>query len=179
MMAPAFAKAVRDRLPADPRFLEVGAGTASASEALQKLAGGRFVASDLTAVPLRAVQPVAWGALQGDMLKIPFCDQSFDFIWTNSTLEHFPEPRPVLREMARVGRTVAASVPGTEGAWSPLLKSMEAVGYEGTGEWYMLYSHEAIRRLFLDAGFSNVEIRTIRFLGVFPFHVAIGDRGAY
>lgn len=42
--------------------------------------------------------------LCGDAARLPFADASFDHILTADTLEHFPEPRAVLREMRRCVR---------------------------------------------------------------------------
>jgi len=42
--------------------------------------------------------------LCGDAARLPFADASFDHILTADTLEHFPRPREVLREMRRCVR---------------------------------------------------------------------------
>jgi ubiquinone/menaquinone biosynthesis C-methylase UbiE len=59
---------------------------------------------------------VAWH--QGDVMKLPFRDASFDIVVTRFSFHHFLQPLAVLREMVRVcksgGRIVVADVVASE-----------------------------------------------------------------
>ena len=50
----------------------------------------------------RGLLPVHFMA--GDIFKLPFADDSLDIIVSSEVVEHLPDPRPALREMARVLR---------------------------------------------------------------------------
>lgn len=55
-----------------------------------------------------------WGVLQGDALKTPFADGSFDAVVCSEVLEHLPDYEAALAEIARVLRphgVLAVSVP--------------------------------------------------------------------
>lgn len=53
-------------------------------------------------VAARGMRPVPFMA--GDILNLPFADNSLDIIVSSEVVEHLPDPRPALREMARVLR---------------------------------------------------------------------------
>jgi SAM-dependent methyltransferase len=76
-------------LSAGARILEVGAGTGRDAVALAR--AGHDVAA--------AVAPLC-----GDGLALPFADGSFDVVFHQGLLEHFRDPRPLLRENVRVLR---------------------------------------------------------------------------
>ena len=89
------------------RILEVGAGTGYDSVHLAAL-GGHIYALDLTTVALQLTREASeqHGAVvrlvAGDTLYLPFPDESFDLDFSQGLLEHFSDPRPVIREQARV-----------------------------------------------------------------------------
>lgn len=90
---------------APPRVLDAGCGeghvTAWLSEALP--------ASEITGVEGRAEALVAFRrrnpgmrAVEGDLGALPFPDGAFELVLCTEVLEHLPQPRRALRELARV-----------------------------------------------------------------------------
>src|SRR5437762_664838 len=89
--------------------LEVGCGTGAVLARLSAIGIGR----DFTGIDV--IDPLAnleidgaaaatfrWSAYDGD--AIPFADKSFDLAYASHVVEHVPEPRAFLRELARVAR---------------------------------------------------------------------------
>ncbi len=83
--------------PEGARVLDAGAGETRHAEAFT---GRRYVAVDL------AVGDIAWDYSNldclADLAALPFREASFDGCVNIVTLEHVPEPRAVLGELARV-----------------------------------------------------------------------------
>ena len=110
---------------AGDRLLDVGCGAGRhAYEAVQR--GARVVAYDLdasevkdTATVLRALGGPGW-AVNGDVLRVPFPDACFDRVIAAEVLEHVPDDKGALGELARVlrpGGVLAVTVP----RWGPEL----------------------------------------------------------
>lgn len=118
-MVAGFTSALLDLLPPAPqRVLEVGCGEGGQ---LRKIAdrapdAGLF-GFDLPSEDLAE----RWEGLDAAMATgraeaLPYPDRSFDLVLALEVLEHVPDPRAVLAEIARVGRgTVVLSVP-----WEPV-----------------------------------------------------------
>jgi SAM-dependent methyltransferase len=118
-----------DRLgvTAGARVLDVGCGAGRHSfEVLRR--GGHAVAFDLSDTDLKHVKAMfgamiaeghaadgATGAsVNGDALRLPFADDSFDHVIASEVLEHIPDDRRAMNEITRVtkpGGTVAVTVP--------------------------------------------------------------------
>jgi SAM-dependent methyltransferase len=106
-------KLLASLVPADSRarFLEVGCGTALDS---CLLASARpewhAYACDFSqkAVRLAGANAQALGVdlrtFAGDLMTLPFPDGSFDLVFSQGVLEHFPDPAPAMREQVRVLR---------------------------------------------------------------------------
>jgi SAM-dependent methyltransferase len=93
-------QAVRDlasSLPPRARILDAGAGEGRYAAYFP---GRRYVGFDL------GVGDAAWDYTGldavGDLARLPFADNTFDAALNIVTLEHVPEPLPVLAEIARV-----------------------------------------------------------------------------
>jgi SAM-dependent methyltransferase len=116
-----------DRLEVSPgdRVLDLGCGTGRHSfEALKR--GAKVIALDLNPADLR--QAGGWMAamqeagecaeaghlVRADALCLPFADGAFDQVIASEVLEHIPEDRQAMSEIARVlkpGGRLAVSVP--------------------------------------------------------------------
>lgn len=86
--------------------LEVGCGTGAVLTALATRGiGSSYVGVDL-ADPTKHTDPAALSLdlRQFDGKVLPFDADSFDFVYASHVIEHVPEPRAVLAEMARVGK---------------------------------------------------------------------------
>ncbi|GLH76762.1 hypothetical protein SSBR45G_16700 [Bradyrhizobium sp. SSBR45G] len=97
--------------------LEVGCGTGAVLARLSALGIGReFTGIDVIDPRVHletegaGAAAFAWGIYDG--VTLPFADGSFDLVYASHVLEHVPEPRRLLRELARVARSfVVVEVP--------------------------------------------------------------------
>ena len=101
------------------RVLEVGSGLGFDAIALARIVGstGRVVAVDSSQTMLAAARSCTKSLglcidfVQGDAGHLDLADESFDCARVDRTLQHIPDPKKVLAEMARVtksgGRIVA------------------------------------------------------------------------
>jgi len=89
-------------------ILDVGSGAGQILRHLLREAApeARIVAFDLSAQMLRrarsrinSTRPVY---VAGDMMQMPFADESFDCVTCGWVIEHLPDPRPGLAEVQRV-----------------------------------------------------------------------------
>lgn len=89
-------------------ILDVGSGAGQILRHLVKRAApeAKLIAFDLSAGMLRRARnrlksdrPLY---VAGDMMRMPFADASFDCVTCGWVLEHLPDPRPGLQEIARV-----------------------------------------------------------------------------
>ncbi|HEY6211084.1 MAG TPA: class I SAM-dependent methyltransferase [Vicinamibacterales bacterium] len=89
------------------RVLEVGCGLGAISAELARQ-GANLVALDLTWAGVTSVtrrfaldrSPAS--AVQGDAMRLPFADASFDFVWSWGVLLHAPDLGTALAEIRRV-----------------------------------------------------------------------------
>jgi ubiquinone/menaquinone biosynthesis C-methylase UbiE len=124
---------LRDRvfdLHGAKRILDAGCGAGQLTGHLAKYADSdaSITACDLSVeMLLRARQRLANPAIQfvlGDITQLPFADASFDCVTCGYALEHLPDPRSGLAELARVlrvgGRLLLLT---TEDRWTGVLTS--------------------------------------------------------
>jgi len=106
---------------AGKRILEVGAGTGRDAVALAS-AGAEvltldYVSGSLSLTMLAAERnAVTVAPICGDGLASPFADNTFDVVFHQGLLEHFPDPLPLLRDNIRIlkpGGCVVIDVPQT------------------------------------------------------------------
>ncbi len=100
----------RHAFEAARRGAQVVALDAGAEEVAGVLAtlGGMLSVGELDPARARA------GAVQGDALRLPFADGAFDRVIASEVLEHIPDDRGAMGELARVlrpGGTMAVTVP--------------------------------------------------------------------
>lgn len=149
-----------DRLgvQAGERLLDVGCGAGRhAYEAVRR--GARVVAYDLdpsevkdTATVLRALGGPGW-AVNGDVLRVPFPNSSFDRVIAAEVLEHIPDDLAALTELARVlrpGGTLAVTVP----RWGPELVNWALSNeyHETPGGHVRIYRAGALAERLASAG---------------------------
>jgi SAM-dependent methyltransferase len=89
--------------------LEVGCGTGAVLARLSSIGVGRqFTGIDVVDPTTNlesngaAVSDFRWSAYDGT--TVPYADGTFDLVYASHVLEHVPEPRAFLRELARVSR---------------------------------------------------------------------------
>ncbi len=90
------------------RVLDVGAGTAVASDAALAHGAGLAVASDISIEMLRRRSPTI-PAVAADAARLPFDDVAFDLVVSAFSLGHLVDPEAALREWRRVAPRVLVS----------------------------------------------------------------------
>ncbi len=101
---------LRPLLPAGGRAVEIGAGSGRLLCRVGLERPFALYALDYAAYAMRAVREnyrragLAGHALFGDASALPFRDGAFDVVLSGGLLEHFRDPAPIVREMARILR---------------------------------------------------------------------------
>ena len=85
----------------DADVLEVGAGNCFLAQSLVK-GGNRVTVCDVHFAPQARSPELTY--VEGDALKLPFEDNSFDTVISTHTLEHIPQLSQALSELRRVAR---------------------------------------------------------------------------
>lgn len=121
------------------QVIDAGCGTGTVTGWLADRVGptGRAVGLD---IDLRALEWAAWALQQrpgerhidlwhGDLLGLPFADDTFDAAWCSSVLGYVVDPQHALRELARVvrpgGRVVALSGDAARHTFLPIAPDLE------------------------------------------------------
>lgn len=163
---------------AGQRLLDVGAAWGAYGGVFLE-AGAQVTFLDLT-VDCEVPQARRQGFLAGDAARMPFSDQSFDFVFCSSLIEHVPDARTLASELYRVTRAGGRAYVGFPPFYSPagghqfkpfhLLGERVAVRLAGGGVTSYTTSHERgglyrrtirdTRRLLLEAGFEIEDIST-------------------
>lgn len=131
------------RVPAEPEVatLEVGCGLGYLSDRLRRDKGLRPVSMDIAGSLLRAAKRAerVGGAVCGDALALPFPPRSFGLVVSTECIEHTPDPRAALREMARVLRPeglLVLTCPNAAWHWSVRLANRLGLRpYHGYENW--------------------------------------------
>ena len=104
----------------------------------------------------------------GDVRDLPFCDASFDAIYSMGTIEHFDETERAVSEMARVLKPGGRAIIGVPNRYDPFLRPLfvtvlQAVGLYGYG-FEKSYSRRALRHMLERAGLDVVTETAILFI---------------
>jgi len=149
------------------RLLEVGAGSGRDSVTLAEN-GGTAVMLDYSMASLAVAGAVARRAgvrpllVRADALRMPFQDGTFDVVFHQGLLEHFRDPRPLLRENVRVLRPDAlllVDVPQRFHLYTVLKHILIAMGKWFAG-WETEFSIGELERLMRRSG-----VRIVRRYG--------------
>jgi ubiquinone/menaquinone biosynthesis C-methylase UbiE len=141
------------------RILEVGAGSGRDSLALSR-DGALVTVLDYSPASLELVRrqareqglPIA--LVRADALAMPFRDGSLGVVFHQGLLEHFRDPRPLIRETARVasvGGRVIVDVPQTFHPYTLLKQALIAVDRWFAG-WETQFTPRHLERLLAEAG---------------------------
>lgn len=108
---PAYTAAITEAaIPRGGVVIDVGCGTGRALPPLRWAVGpgGSVIALDLTPEMLAVARPAGEAAsavlVLGDARSLPFADEAADAIFAAGLVNHLPDPRAGLRELARVTR---------------------------------------------------------------------------
>lgn len=106
----------------DEKILDAGSGTGIFTRDFL-LAGARVVGLELSGPMLHLAQKKAGGhpfqGVQGDMLFLPFCDNTFDKAVSITALEFIKDPQKAINELFRVTRQGGLVVIATLNSLSP------------------------------------------------------------
>jgi len=110
--------------------------------------------------------PVKWQ--QADLCALPFPDGSFDVVLCQQGLQFIPDKAGAVREMKRMlasgGRlifTVWIESPYHTALADSLTRHVNAQAAKSCLAPYNLHDHETVRKLVSDAGFSNIDMKTL------------------
>jgi ubiquinone/menaquinone biosynthesis C-methylase UbiE len=118
--------------------------------------------------------------LEGNMASLPFADESFDFVYAITAIQHLPDPLVGLREIRRVLRP--GGIVGIKDEdwgsllWDPATEPMRRFAELITKVWEhnggQPFYPRAQRRLLLEAGFARSEASAVAR----PFGTPAGTR---
>lgn len=163
-------------LRAGERVLDVACGTGVvARHAAPRVApSGKVVGLDVNEGMLAVARahapedgvPIEWK--QGDAAALPFADGAFDVVLCQQGLQFFADKSRALREMHRVlvpGGMLALNVWGKASRYNvalaeALTRYHDASVANRSLVPFALADPQAVRTLVMDAGFSEIEIRT-------------------
>nr|MBA2565200.1 class I SAM-dependent methyltransferase [Gemmatimonadota bacterium] len=94
--------------------------------------------------------------VRGDALRAPFPEASFDVVFHQGLLEHFPDPLPLLLENRRIlrsGGILLVDVPQTFHPWTALKKTLIAFDRWFAG-WETQYTPARLETTLRAAGFE-------------------------
>jgi ubiquinone/menaquinone biosynthesis C-methylase UbiE len=149
-------------------ILDVGSGAGQLAQHLLKYAdrGAQIYCTDLSQPMLRRARKRLKGGnpayVAADLSSLPFPDEAFDGVTCGYVLEHLPEPRMGLAELARVmkrgGRMFLLTTEDTfSGAWTSriwccrtynrqeLMRLCESLGLRWKNELWFTRVHQAVR----------------------------------
>jgi SAM-dependent methyltransferase len=156
-----FAAAAGAATPADGRVLDAGAGNGLYRHHFDH---AEYEAADFEAVPGKEYSGNHYVC---DLAAIPVENDRFDIVLFSQTLEHLPQPGPVLDELHRVlkpGGRVFASAP------------LFYEEHEQPFDFYR-YTQFGLRHLFEAAGFEDLQIDWLEgYLGTVSYELDVFTR---
>jgi len=93
--------------------------------------------------------------VKGDARKLPYAEESFDFVFSVGLIEHFHDPAEILAEQHRVLRTggyVLVQVPQKYSLYTALKKVMITLGKWPYGGWETEFSDRELSALVREVG---------------------------
>jgi ubiquinone/menaquinone biosynthesis C-methylase UbiE len=173
------------------RVLDVACGTGVAARAAAALAGNGSSVTGLDLNPAmlavaRSADPdaaIEW--IEASALDMPFPDGAFDVVLCQQGLQQFPDRPAALREMRRVlapGGRVALCVwsrvngsPGMAALVDALQRHVGEAAANNRRAPFALGDAAELERLVRDAGFTNIDLRTLAETARFPSPEAFVD----
>ena len=157
------------------RLLDVGAGTGALAVAAGR-AGAAVTAVDPDPEMVRLARRTAPDAdvREAGLPDLPFADGAFDAVVSNFVVNHVPDPRASLRELARVAapgaRVVVTVWPSGQssqsGLWAEVIEESGAVPVPGTRlpeDLDFPRTTDGLAGLLDGAGLTDVHARSLRW----------------
>lgn len=155
------------------RLLDVGCGAGSFLEAAAR-AGWEAHGVEVSRPAVEHVRRLGFEVFAGELERANYPDGHFDVILASEVLEHVPDPRAMLGEVARLlrpGGLLWATTPHGRGVSARALGPRWSV--VSPPEHLHLFSVASIRRALGEAGFRRVRIATH---GTNPYEIVNGLR---
>ncbi len=147
--------------------LEAGCGVSVLMNSFA-LEGADAVGLDMSPVALRKAHNLFKKPflIEGDISHLPFKDCSFDMVYNIGVIEHFKDPKPVLKEMQRVLKlhgTIVVSVPNKLTLWTVgrLFKNFLSrlhLSEPWKYRYEKSYTRSELRNLFISAGLGEPKV---------------------
>jgi 2-polyprenyl-3-methyl-5-hydroxy-6-metoxy-1,4-benzoquinol methylase len=156
------------------RLLDVGFGAGTLMEAAAR-AGWTVFGVEVSQTAAEHVRKLGFDVFCGELKDAQYPDDYFDVVMASEVLEHVPEPRPLIAEMARIvrpGGLLWATTPHGRGISSKTLGLKWSV--ISPPEHLQLFSLGSIKALLREAGFRRVRVATH---GVNPSEILSNLRG--
>jgi SAM-dependent methyltransferase len=156
------------------RLLDVGFGAGTLMEAAAR-AGWSVSGVEVSQTAAEHVRGLGFDVFCGELKDAQYPGDYFDVVMASEVLEHVPEPRPLIAEMARIvrpGGLLWATTPHGRGISSKTLGLKWSV--ISPPEHLQLFSLGSIRALLREAGFRRVRVATH---GVNPSEILSNLRG--
>ncbi len=142
------------------RFLDVGFGAGSLLEAATR-AGWNATGVEVSQTAAEHVRRLGFDVFCGELAEANYPAGYFDVVTASEVLEHVPDPRALVQEIARVlrpGGLFWATTPHGRGASSRVLGVKWSV--ISPPEHLQLFSLSSIKTLLAAAGFRRVSVLT-------------------
>ena len=155
------------------RLLDVGCGAGSFLEAARR-GGWRAYGVEVSRTACAHVRGLGFEVFCGELSGANYPAGHFDVVVASEVLEHVPDPRAMLREIARIlrpGGLLWATTPHGRGFSARVL----GLGWSAVSppEHLHLFSVASLRRALAEAGFSRVSVATH---GTNPYEILSGLR---
>jgi SAM-dependent methyltransferase len=142
------------------RLLDIGFGAGSL---LQAAARAGWIASgvEVSQTAAEHVKHLGFDIFRGELTEAQYPAGYFDVVTASEVLEHAPEPRPLMAEIARIVRSGGlfwATTPHAQGISAKTLGLKWSVF--NPPEHLQLFSRGGIEALLTDAGFRCVHVAT-------------------
>jgi SAM-dependent methyltransferase len=150
------------------RLLDVGCGSGALLEAAKR-AGWNAEGIEVSRSSIEHVHSLGFKVFHGTLEEARFDNGVFDVVTAVELLEHVPQPRELIKEIARVlraGGLFWATTPNGKGVSARLLGSRWSM--VAPPEHLHLFSAKGLRLILKEAGFRQINIDT---LGVNPFEI--------
>ncbi len=174
---------VLKRIAPGATIAEIGCGEAMTSALIRKHVDARVVMVDGDISALRLAHS-RMGVKDMTYVRtniaqaLPFKEKTFDACYNVGTIEHFQDPVSVVKEMARIGRTVVCSVPAPGSPYWKTGTFLRTLIEEDATLWTentRYYTAEQLGDIFHRAGLRNIAIVPTNLVG-FPVHLtAVGE----
>jgi ubiquinone/menaquinone biosynthesis C-methylase UbiE len=156
-----------------PRILEIGSGTAIDSYILAEKHDVSVIGIDISRPSLEVARRVGQyfsrpiTLVEGDGEHLPFADGSFDLIFSQGVVEHFRDPREMLKEQIRVLKPdgfLVINVPQRMSGYTVFKRKQIEAGTWPWG-WETSYSYGQLRRLGRQFNLRAVAVMGYQYWG--------------